>query len=146
MEHTISLHDSEPPVEAAAEFEPPSSSFEASYDEAGFAEVPYETPANLHQFPSNGSDVEDGWIQEAPPEEPGEPATGGDAMRRIVLRMSGGENVELAVVSSQSEAVAIAREFVRRVAQAETVGEWPEFEGRFLRPDGIVSVDVEVAY
>src|SRR5215510_14721394 len=106
MEHTISLHDSEPPVEAAPEFEPPSS-FEASYDEAGFAEHSYETPANLHQFPSNGSDVDDGWVQEAPPEEPGEPTAGGDAMRRIVLRMSDRENVELAVVSSQDEAVAI---------------------------------------
>jgi hypothetical protein len=146
MEHTISLHDSGPPTQGpASEFELPAS-YESSFEESSYAEQPYEAPANLHPFPTAEPEVEDGWVQEAPPEEPGEPAAGGDAMRRIVLRMSGGENVELAVVAGQDEAVAIARDFVRRVAQAEAVGEWPEYEGRFLRTDTLVSVDIEVAY
>jgi len=65
--------------------------------------------------------------------------------RRVVLRMTDGETVELRRMSDEDEAVAFAREAVRRIAAAEQTGEWPELDGRFLRPDQIFSVDIQVA-
>ncbi len=43
------------------------------------------------------------------------------------------------------EAVEFARDAVRRIAAAESTGEWPEIDGRFLRPDSIFSVDIQAA-
>lgn len=65
--------------------------------------------------------------------------------RRVVLRMTGGEVVELRRMTDEAEAVTFAREAVRRIAAAEQTGEWPELDGRFLRPDQIFSVDIQVA-
>jgi len=62
--------------------------------------------------------------------------------RRVVVRLIGSEDVELGETGSRDEALAAAREVVRRIAAAEDRGEWPEFEGRLLRPGAIVSVDV----
>lgn len=62
--------------------------------------------------------------------------------RRVVIRLIGGESVELEETGSRDEALAIAREVVRRIAAAEESGEWPEVAGRLLRPGAIVSVDV----
>ena len=132
MEHTLSLNDSGSASPPAAEYGP------SSYDES-----PYEAPVPLHP---HVEEVEAGWVQEAQPQEPGTPSVGSSSTRRVVLRMSGAESVELVRMSSEDEAITVAREFVRRIAEAEAAGVWPEFEGRFLRPDTIVSVDVEVAY
>ena len=70
---------------------------------------------------------------------------GSTGERRVVLRMTGGETVELRRMWDEDEAVAFAREAVRRIAAAEQTGEWPELDGRFLRPDQIFSVDIQVA-
>ncbi len=59
-----------------------------------------------------------------------------------MIRLIGGENVELDETGSRDEALAIARDVVRRIAAAEESGEWPEVAGRLLRPGAIVSVDV----
>jgi hypothetical protein len=137
MEHTFSLHDSAPashtpavePFELPSPYDPPPAPFEST--PAPFESTPsYETPASLHPFPvAESTDAPNGWVQEEVPDETGETHyTDGGAMRRIVLRLSGGEVVELGSTSD-----------------AESTGEWPEFDGRFLRPDTIVSVDVQVA-
>jgi len=201
MEHTISLHDSNP--------EPSPESFDvsASYDS-------YEEPTPLHAFVAATEPVSDGWVQEEVPDEfeetevvqhathePHEPHEqyphhehehhaqyepvhqyervhevhevvhdpvhqvheihalpeappafeshdtfdGSAGERRVVLRMTGGETVELRRMWNEDEAVAFAREAVRRIAAAEQTGEWPELDGRFLRPDQIFSVDIQVA-
>lgn len=62
--------------------------------------------------------------------------------RRVVVRLIGSEDVELGHAESRDEALALAREVVRQIAAAEAAGEWPQLEGRFLRPGAIVSVDV----
>jgi hypothetical protein len=182
MEHTISLHDSNP--------EPPPEPFEvpSSYDA-------YQEPTPLHPFvAAEAVEVGDGWVQEEVPDEfepeavaevevehherfepvehhehhehfehqpheihavhevpafdeaPsfGEPAGPSDE-RRVVLQLTGGETVELRRVADADEAVEFAREAVRRIAAAEATGEWPEIDGRFLRPDSIFSVDVQVS-
>ena len=199
MEHTISLHDSNP--------EPSPESFDvsASYDA-------YEEPTPLHAFVAATEPVSDGWVQEEVPDEfeetevvqhathepheqyrhheheqhaqyepvyaqhesvhdvhevvhepvhqvheihavPEAPPAfeshdtfnGSAGERRVVLRMTGGETVELRRMWNEDEAVAFAREAVRRIAAAEQTGEWPELDGRFLRPDQIFSVDIQVA-
>lgn len=86
-----------------------------------------------------------------PDPEPNPDATPADAWavedaaagpRRVVVRLIGSEDVELGQAGSRDEALALAREVVRQIAAAEAAGEWPQLEGRFLRPGAIVSVDV----
>jgi hypothetical protein len=85
-------------------------------------------------------------VPEAPPAfESHDEFNGSTGERRVVLRMTGGETVELRRMWDEAEAVAFAREAVRRIADAEQTGEWPELDGRFLRPDQIFSVDIQVA-
>src|SRR3972149_6618172 len=66
----------------------------------------------------------------APPPAPapaaawaGEDADAGP--RRVVVRLTGSEDVELGQKGSRDEALALAREVVRRIAAAEDSGGWP---------------------
>ncbi|HXH88901.1 MAG TPA: hypothetical protein VNI55_09890 [Gaiellaceae bacterium] len=65
--------------------------------------------------------------------------------RRVVVRLLGGDDVELGIFDGPDAAVARAKELVVTLGAAEESGEWPEVEGRFLRPGSIVSVDVLVS-
>jgi hypothetical protein len=65
--------------------------------------------------------------------------------RRVVVRMHGGEDLELGRVEGRDPAVQMARDMVRTIENAEGVGEWPLIGDRFLRPGSIVSVDVQRA-
>jgi hypothetical protein len=64
--------------------------------------------------------------------------------RRLVVRLLGGEELELGVFDDRDDAVEAAQELASRFARAEADGEWPEVDGRFLRPGAIASVDVLV--
>lgn len=61
---------------------------------------------------------------------------------RVVVRLAGGDDLDVGVYAEREEAVARAKDLVARLAAAEAAGEWPEIEGRHLRPASIVSVDV----
>jgi hypothetical protein len=151
MEHTLSLHDSTPPghtpapepFELPAPYDPPPAPFEPS--------ASYEAPVPLHPYNTDvdveeSHDAPSGWVHEEVPAEAGEEHyTDDGAMRRIVLRLTGGETVELAATWGPEAALEQGRDAVRRIADAESTGDWPEFDGRFLRPDTIVSVDIQVA-
>lgn len=57
----------------------------------------------------------------------------------VVLRLADGEAIEIGVFHSAVD----AKEHARAVVEEITAGsDWPFFDGRFLRPDRIVSVDV----
>lgn len=71
-----------------------------------------------------------------------EPAPTEAGVRRIVVRLLGGEEVEYAEADDREIAVTAARDLTRGFAEAEARGEWPEVAGRFLRPGSILSVDV----
>ena len=71
-----------------------------------------------------------------------EPTPTEAGVRRIVVRLQGGEEVEYAEADNREIAVEAARELTRGFAEAESRGEWPEIAGRFLRPGSILSVDV----
>jgi hypothetical protein len=62
--------------------------------------------------------------------------------RRVVLRLLGGEELELASYDDRERAVAAARELMTRFSSAESAGEWPELDGRFIRPASVASIDV----
>ncbi len=62
--------------------------------------------------------------------------------RRVVLQLLGGEQLELAAYDDRESAVAAARELMTRFSTAETAGEWPELDGRFIRPASVASIDV----
>ena len=64
---------------------------------------------------------------------------------RLVVRMLGGEELELGTFDDRSDAIAAAKELVRSFSTAEDSGDWPELEGRFLRPASVASIDVLVA-
>jgi hypothetical protein len=67
------------------------------------------------------------------------PDTGVDLTWTVVLRLADGERVEVGAFPGEAEAVDGARVIV---AQLSTEGSWPFFAGRFIRPEGIVSVDL----
>ena len=62
--------------------------------------------------------------------------------RRVVLRLLGGEQLELAAYGDREEAVAAARELMASFSKAESAGEWAELDGRFVRPASVASIDV----
>jgi hypothetical protein len=62
--------------------------------------------------------------------------------RRVVLRLLGGEQLELASYDDRDEAVAAARELMTVLSAAEASGEWPEIDGRFVRPGSVATIDV----
>lgn len=58
----------------------------------------------------------------------------------VVLRLADGERIDVGSFGSSDDATAHARGVVEQIS-AESG--WPFFEGRFLRPEAIVSVDLE---
>jgi hypothetical protein len=149
MDHTMSIHDSSPPSNGAAPepFELPTT-YDASYEQS----QSHEAPVPLHAY-ADSVEVEDGWVQEEPvldePDVPVDPVDhrgGGDAMRRIVLRMANDDTVQIGSAHTHEDAVGFAKLAVKKIAAAEAAGEWPEFDGRFMKTDGLVSVDIQVAY
>jgi hypothetical protein len=66
-----------------------------------------------------------------------------DEVRRVVITLVDGEPIEIARVEGREQAVRIARETIQEIEQAQDAGEWPELGGRFVRPDAIVSIDVQ---
>ena len=65
-------------------------------------------------------------------------------VRRLVVRLLGGDEVELGNFDERDDAMLAAKELVARFSSAEAAGEWPEIEGRFLRPGSVASIDVLV--
>ena len=79
-------------------------------------------------------------------EEPAEPPWAhAPEIRRVVLRVHGAEEIELGRAEGREPAVRLAREMIGAIEEAQTRGEWPLVEDRFIRPGAIVSVDVQRA-
>ena len=78
----------------------------------------------------------------APTESETEIAPTGETGRRLIVRLVGGEELELGDFEDRGDAVEAAQELVGRFSSAEASGEWPEIGGRFLRPASVTSIDV----
>lgn len=63
--------------------------------------------------------------------------------RRVVIKVRGGEEIEIGRTEGREPAVRIARETIRMIEEAQRAEEWPAVDDRFLRPDAIVSIDVQ---
>jgi hypothetical protein len=61
-------------------------------------------------------------------------------LRRVVIRLVGGEVVQLGTAPNRQSALVLARTFIAELEEPQ--GEWPVVGDRLLRPDSIVSVDV----
>ncbi|HEU0336840.1 MAG TPA: hypothetical protein VFR43_09820 [Gaiellaceae bacterium] len=64
-------------------------------------------------------------------------------VRRVVVRLVGEDEIEVGRTQGREAAVALAREVSEKIRAANAAGVWPEVEGRHLRPDAIVSVDIQ---
>lgn len=64
---------------------------------------------------------------------------------RLVVRMLGGEELELDTFDDRDAAIDAAKALVARFGAAEHSGDWPELNGRFLRPASVASIEVLVA-
>jgi hypothetical protein len=60
---------------------------------------------------------------------------------QVVVRLTSGERVVVAETTKPEDAAEVARGFIRDLA-AKDPGDWPLVNGRFLRPDTILSVDI----
>jgi hypothetical protein len=65
--------------------------------------------------------------------------------RRVILRVSGDDDIVVGSAEGRDNAVQIARNMVLHIEQASTRGEWPQIDERFIRPGAIVSIDVQRA-
>lgn len=65
--------------------------------------------------------------------------------RRILLRVHGGEEIVVGLAGDREQGVQLARRLMRLIDDAESHGEWPELDDRFIRPGAIVSIDVQRA-
>ncbi len=96
-----------------------------------------------------------GWQDEAeeaseqapiePPTSPGEEARSAEVLEgqyELVLRLVDGDRISIGTFASLDEARGQAGEVVKQFAEVKE-GSWPFIGGRFLRPDTIVSIDVE---
>lgn len=85
-----------------------------------------------------------GWEDIPPPEHPQPiPLPVSVETRRVVMRVQGGEEIELARAEGREPAVRLAREAIQDVEGAIELGEWPSVGDRFVRPGAIVSIDVQ---
>jgi hypothetical protein len=65
--------------------------------------------------------------------------------RRVVVRLVGDQELDLGTFDERGEAVERAKAMIATLTAAESAGEWPELDGRYLRPASILSVDILVA-
>ena len=64
--------------------------------------------------------------------------------RRVVVTLNDDERVVVAEVATKKDAVAEAERILEAIDRAAAKGDWAELDDRFIRPDAIVSVDVEL--
>lgn len=91
----------------------------------------------MDEFPASG-------LPTAPVEESlGEPENGVWAEEHefhVLVRMEGGEALELESFPDEESADARARELIASLSEAK---EWPRIRGRYVRPDSVTSVEVD---
>ncbi len=61
-------------------------------------------------------------------------------LRRVVIRMTDGEVLQLGTAPNRDSALVLARTLITEIENPQ--GEWPLVGERMLRPESILSVDV----
>ena len=144
----------------AAEFEPPAPAFEAPIAPEPASEIPLATepvaPQPLPETNGQVHEVEEELVVAEPPapaaELPAEPTTfaaapeapasANDAVFTVSVRLTSGERLTVAECGDIGEAKGYAKALTKQLGTSDS-DDWPFVNGRFLKPDTIVSVDVE---
>jgi Type II secretion system (T2SS), protein E, N-terminal domain len=141
--------DPEPEVEPAREREPEPPAFETPAPAAAPAayEVPAEPepasaplatePVAPQTLPQSNGGVPKDFEDDSPPPAPAE----GGAFR-VSIRLTSGERMTVAECEELGEAKGYAKALTKQLGATDSE-DWPFVNGRFLKPDTIVSVDVE---
>jgi len=145
----------------APEFAPPAPTFEAPVAPEPEPEAPLVTEPAPQSLPeTNGQvphDVEDDLLQAEPPVSltpelpvdpapvaaaPEAPASTNGAGFTVSVRLTSGERMTVAECSDIGEAKGYAKALTKQLGTSDP-DDWPFVNGRFLKPDTILSVDVE---
>jgi hypothetical protein len=95
--------------------------------------------APTHERALNAADDDPGvWLTNR---EPGELL----GVRRVVVSLQDADPIVVAELATKQEAVILAEQILELVEQAAAAGRWAEIGDRLIRPDAIVSVDIEHA-
>jgi hypothetical protein len=132
------LSESETPVESAQESY--ADDLEAAETAAEQAEI--AEPVEQGETGSAGDAYQEPAAASAPSEEE-LPRGDNRGEFELVLRLADGDRIEIGVFSSVDKARERAGEVVKQFAEMKEGGGWPFIGGRFLRPETIVSIDVE---
>jgi hypothetical protein len=65
--------------------------------------------------------------------------------RRVVVHVRDSDPIVMDDVATRQEAVALAERVMEAIDRATAKGLWAEIDDRLVRPEAIVSVDVELA-
>jgi hypothetical protein len=103
------------------------------------------SPIPLRPFPTSVAKAPAEAQLEAEQEDEHEDVPAVAEVRRLVVRLLGGDEIELGSFDERDDAMEAAQNLVARFSTAEASGEWPEVDGRFLRPGSVASIDVLVA-
>jgi len=74
------------------------------------------------------------------PEPPAAPKAAAPAKARVFVRLTSGERISAGTFDTADAAERRARELMIAV---DTPGNWPRVEGRYIKPDTVVSIDVD---
>lgn len=61
-------------------------------------------------------------------------------LRRVILRLTTGEVIQVGTAPNRESAITLARSVIEEVEHPS--GEWPMINDRVMRPDAVVSIDV----
>lgn len=75
------------------------------------------------------------------PGEPEEPVASPALQVHVMLRLTNGERIEMASFEDKDAAKQVALELSRELALS---ADWPFIGGRFIRPEAVVSIDVDL--
>ena len=59
----------------------------------------------------------------------------------VFVRLTSGERIVVGAFDGQAAAEECARELM---AALDSEGDWPQIDGRYIRPDAVVSIDVDL--
>jgi hypothetical protein len=130
-------------LEPAPEPEPepaPEPVFEAPAEPEPLVAPLATEPAAPQTVQQSNGQVPEHFEDEPPPPSAGPPA--GGAGFRVSIRLTSGERMTVAECEDVGEAKGYAKALTKQLGATDSE-DWPFVNGRFLKPDTIVSVDVE---
>jgi hypothetical protein len=125
----------EPVMNAAPE--PPAPAFESPVEPKPEVAPLATEPVAPQSIPQSNGHVPEDFEDDTPP-----PAASPGAPYRVSIRLTSGERMTVAECEDVGEAKGYAKALTKQLGATDS-DDWPFVNGRFLKPDTIVSVDVE---